>query len=100
MKQIPKVYANKIDKKFENNETYYKSNGTESTELIMDDRSIEQKIKEIFSSPRYIYRANVEIVLEDQTIVKKIIGKNGSNMITMDNELIPISNILDIKLKD
>lgn len=100
MKQIPKVYANKIDKKFENNETYYKSNGTESTELIMDDRSIEQKIKEIFSSPRYIYRANVEIVLEDQTIVKKIIGKNGSNLITMDNELIPISNILDIKLKD
>ncbi len=100
MKQIPKVYANKIDKKFENNETYYKSNGTESTEPIMDDRSIEQKIKEIFSSPRYIYRANVEIVLEDQTIVKKIIGKNGSNLITMDNELIPISNILDIKLKD
>lgn len=100
MKQIPKVYANKIDKKFENNETYYKSNGTESIEPIMDDRSIEQKIKEIFSSPRYIYRANVEIVLEDQTIVKKIIGKNGSNLITMDNELIPISNILDIKLKD
>lgn len=100
MKQIPKVYANKIDKKFENNKTYYKSNGTDSTEPIMDDRSIEQKIKEIFSSPRYIYRANVEIVLEDQTIVKKIIGKNGSNLITMDNELIPISNILDIKLKD
>ena len=41
----------------------------------------------------------MEITLEDGVVVKKIIGKNNQNLITMDNELIPINSIKDIKYK-
>ena len=85
MKQIPKVFANKIDKKLENNTTYFKTS------------SEDQKIKEIFASPRYVYKAEVEITFADKKIIKKIIGQSNGNLITLDNELIKISDILDIK---
>lgn len=99
MKQIPKVFANKIEKKLDNNNTYYKGRGEERKINLekKDTKSVEQKINEIFSSPRYVYKAEVEITLKDQTIVKKIIGKNSENLITIDNETIPINDILDIK---
>lgn len=99
MKKIPKVFANKIEKKLDNNSTYYKGSSEErgiETEK-KDTQSVEQKINQIFSSPRYVYRAEVEITLVDQTIVRKIIGKNSENLITIDNETIPINDILDIK---
>ena len=99
MKQIPKVFANRIDKKLDNNNTYYK--GSVDEREIKNEKketiSVDQKIQQIFSSPRYVYRAEVEITLLDKTIVKKIIGKNNGNLITIDNELIPISDIKDIK---
>ena len=69
MKDLPKVFHNKIDK----------------------------KINEIFSSPNYVYKANVEITLKDKKVTKRIIGRNKNYIITMDNTLIPISDITDIK---
>ena len=35
--------------------------------------------------------------LKDGTVTKRIIGKNNTHLITMENELIPISDIIDIK---
>ena len=92
MKQIPKVFANKIDKKLENNTTYFKTSSEDYKPEI-----VEQKIKEIFASPRYVYKAEVEITFADKKIIKKIIGQSNGNLITLDNELIKISDILDIK---
>ena len=34
--------------------------------------------------------------LKDKTIVRKVIGQNQNQLITFENELIPISDILDI----
>ena len=100
MKQIPKVFANKIDKKLENNTTYFKTSSEDykpEIEQEKNKRSVEQKIKEIFASPRYVYKAEVEITFADKKIIKKIIGQSNGNLITLDNELIKISDILDIK---
>ena len=94
-KDLPKVFANKINKKLNNNNTYSITNKfEESTRDYNID--VNKKINDIFKSPRYIYRANVDIKLKDRTIKKKIIGKKNSNLITIDNELIPISDIIDI----
>ena len=41
----------------------------------------------------------MEIKLKDGTVTKKIVGKNSTHLITMENELIPISDIVDIKTK-
>ena len=49
---------------------------------------------------RYVYKADVEIVLKDKKIIKRIIGKNDGSLITIDNELIPLSEIKDIYFVD
>ena len=100
MKDLPKVFQNNVDKKFNNNSSvYYSSNDNRSlnTEEAKDNRTILQKINEIFSSPNYVYKANVEISLKDKKVTKRIIGRNKDFLITMDNTLIPISDIIDIK---
>ncbi len=113
-KKLPKVFANKIDKSVDNNKKYYYSANSDMPESENSDSAersipndtedvgmnIHQKINSIFSSPRYVYKADVVITTKDGTTSKRIIGKNGVHLITIDNELIPISDILDIKFKD
>lgn len=95
MKDLPKVFQNKIDKNIKNNkEVFY---GSSKEQIIDNSKTITQKINEIFSSPNYVYKANVEITLKDKKITKRIIGRNKDNIITMDNLIIPIKDILDIK---
>ena len=97
MKELPEVFHNKINKKFDNNRSVFYSNNTYEEDRSVDTRTILQKINEIFSSPNYVYKANVEITLKDKKVTKRIIGRNKNYIITMDNDLIPISDIVDIK---
>lgn len=98
MKDLPKVFHNKIDKKFDNNKSvFYSSERSNNKEDSIDTRNVLQKINDIFSSPNYVYKANVEITLKDKKITKRIIGRNKNYIITMDNDVIPITDIIDIK---
>lgn len=101
MKDLPKVFKNNTDKKFSNNKKLYYSSiderNTNNDLKNIDNKTIIQKINEIFSSPNYVYKANVEITLKDKKVTKRIIGRNKNYIITMDNTLIPIESILDIK---
>ena len=113
-KKLPKVFANKIDKELKNNEKVYYERGSrkelkaENAEKditkkakIPEELTINQKINKIFGSSRYVYKADVQIKLKDgNTVDKKIIGRNRNELITMDNELIKISLIDDIKFSD
>ena len=106
-KKIPKVFQNKIDRDISNNDKYYYSANKENdsgvkesvNKKIINPKNINKKINEIFASPTYVYKANVEITTKDSTITTKIIGRNKSYLITMDNKTIPIDSITDIKLK-
>ena len=62
--------------------------------------NINQKINNIFNSNKYVYKADVVITTKDGKVVKKIIGQNKTHLITIENELIPISNILDIDFNE
>ncbi len=93
-KELPKVFKNNINKNLNNNKKFFYGNGT--IEEKRDTRSVVQKINDIFSAPNYVYKANVDIILKDKTITKKIIGRNKEYIITMDNDLIPIKDIIDI----
>lgn len=100
-KKLPSIFANKIDKKLENNSRVCVTKN-EDRNVIMEEVKpekidINKKLNKIFSSPKYVYKASVTITLKDKVITKKIIGKNGKNIITLDNELIPIEDILDIE---
>ena len=107
-KKLPKVYQNTIGKDISNNDKYYYSaNKAENNNEVKADNkhkvvkpnNINKKINEIFASPTYVYKANVEVTTKESTITTKIIGRNKSYLITMDNKTIPIKDIIDIKLK-
>ena len=95
-KKMPKVFANKIDKEVGNNERVYYGNEERNHEFKNDGSNVNQKINQIFGSSKYVYKADVIIKLKDKTISKKIIGRNRNQLITMDNELININDIIDI----
>lgn len=103
MKDLPKVFHNKIDKTFNNNKSVFYSsnkssdNNSDDSNDVTDKRNVLQKINSIFSSPNYVYKANVEITLKDKKVTKRIIGRNKDYIITMDNDLIPIIDIIDIE---
>lgn len=106
-KDLPSIFANKIDRKIENNKTCcvtHKDDKREAEEIkeykgIRIGKNINDKINDIFNSPKYVYKADVIITTNDGEQIKKIVGKNGNNLITMENELINIDTINDIKFK-
>ena len=106
-KKLPEVFHNSIDKKLTNNEDIFYS-VKENKDIIKDNKvnknlnvnkSIRTKINEIFASSSYVYKASVIIKTKDNTINKRIIGRNSKYLITMDNEKIDIDSIIDIELE-
>ena len=95
------LFINKINKAINNNESIYYSNNTvEKGDIKKDTRNIYQKINDIFTSRNYIYKADVIITTRSGDISKRVIGRNKNHLITSENELISISDILDIKRKE
>ena len=101
-KELPKMYQNKIKKDFSNIQKVFSTLYEERTTLeekTSDMYTVEQKIYNIFKSPTYIYKMDVIIVTNEGKKEKRIIGKNKDNLITIDNEYIPINTIKDIYIK-
>ena len=106
-KKLPKVFANSLGKIKNNNTVFYSADNNDlnndrnydekENKKKLKGKTVTQKINEIFSSPNYVYKANVEITLKDKKVTKRIIGRNKNYIITMDNDLIPITYIIDIK---
>lgn len=98
------MYHNTIDKDINNNEkmysTMYNTDRKISNNNIFinnkNNYTVEQKIYNIFNSPNYIYKIDVTIVTDKGKTNKRIVGKTKTNLITMDNEYIPINTIRDI----
>lgn len=99
MKELPKMYQNKINKKIDSIQKIYNSfddRATKTSNIKYGNISIDKKIEDIFTSPEYVYKADVTIVTDKETIKKRIVARNKNNIITIDNEYIPISIIRDI----
>ena len=78
-KKLPGIYANKIDGKVANNEKVAYSKNDKVKDSRVDEvkeseisftsqKNINQKLSEIFNSPRYVYKADVTITLKDKQI--------------------------------
>lgn len=95
MENKPKMYHNKIDKEFTNNKLVYTSFDKKNADNISSN-DIRKKINDIVNADTFIYSKLVNIVIGNNIIKRKIIGIYNNNLITIDNEYIPIDNILDI----
>ncbi|MBQ9318146.1 MAG: hypothetical protein IJR82_00745 [Bacilli bacterium] len=104
-KDIPKVFHNTINKQLKNNKDVYYSANNNGDNIPLEKnnikkvKNIKQKINQIFTSPNYVYKANVIIITKEQTRKEKIIGRNSKYLITMDNQTIPIDDIMDINIE-
>lgn len=96
MADKPKMYQNREYKEFHNNCEVFISSDKESVNKVMDSNDVRKKINDIISSPNFIYRTMVNIVIGNQVIRRKIIGVFNNNLVTIDNEQIPIDTIKDI----
>ena len=101
MKELPKMYHTKIHQSVNNNERVYSTltpsnDGNIIHEKKYSSQSIEKKIQDIFHSLDYVYKADVTIVTDSDVVKKRIVARNANNLITIDNEYIPISIIRDI----
>ncbi len=104
-KKLPRVFANPLNKEISTNkkvsysakEEDHSSESKESRKVPIMGTSIRQKIKAIFDSPLYVYKADVEITTKNGKVVKKIVGRNNTHLITLNNEKIAIDEIDDIQ---
>ena len=58
---------------------------------------INKKINEIFGSLNHVYKSRVRITMNDGIHEEEIVGKTNINLLTIDNKLIKITDILDIE---
>ena len=96
MSDKPKMYRGDVRKDFNNNRSIYASYNDRKEIRVYDSSEVRKKIDEIFSSSTFIYRTKVNIVMDGEVLTKKIIGVYNNNLVTIDNEQIPISMIKDI----
>lgn len=100
MKKLPNLFTNTFNKKIDNSlESITIKNKTEE-ERKQITKDVNKKIETIFKSTNYIYKIKVIIEFENETRTETIIGKKGNYLITIDNKLINIKTIKDIKKED
>lgn len=97
MKDLPRVYANPIDKEISNVQETFVDRHLKSDNSISNPKDINRKINEIFASRNHIYKSKVLITYRDHETEETIVGKTNLNLLTMDGRLIRITDVMDIK---
>lgn len=88
MKKLPKIFKNSINKPLNNNSRVYYSGSKNIKEVSIDDLFKQNEV----------YRTPIIITLKDgKEVSKTIIGRSIKHLITSENELIPIEDIITIK---
>lgn len=93
-KDLPRVFVNPINKEINNNlDIYYKGRIKEVPKNI----DITKKINQIFASTSHVYKSKVRITTENDTFETTIVGKTGSDLLSLNGERIHINNIQNIE---
>ena len=79
--------------------TYTAKEEVRKEEYALQDKSIDEKIKAIFNTKGYAFNIPVQITFAGKTIDTYLAMYNGNELITLDNEIIPISTITDLTIK-
>ena len=109
----PKVYANPIDKKLYNNQEVFNSdvnvlkldNDVRNSDYLYvkeDDYrnlGVIEKIEKLLNRNGYIFNVDVLIKTKDKVYKTKIAGKVNNHLITLDNDIINIDDIVDLEIK-
>lgn len=102
--KLPKVYQNPLNHRINNNmkvfyERYDKDNNIKTSLKENRVQDVNKKITELFNRNGYIFNLDVIIKTINDTYDTKIAGKIKNYLITLDNKVIPISEIIEITEK-
>ena len=99
MKKLPKIYQAEFTKKIKNNKKSCYLIETKTNQNTPNNFSIDKIITEVFSGIGHPY--NIPLIIT--TITEKydtcLIAKSKSNLITLENQVIPISEVINIEYK-
>ena len=102
-KKLPNIYKGKVKQSQNQKQSIlstFKDYKEEDT-IMNEEKNINRHIKDLFHSPNYVYKADVNITtLQGETIKKTIIGRTNNSLITIDDELIDVSKISKIDFLD
>lgn len=92
MKKIPKLY------KVDNNKI--KDNNQLQCNIKKEEKiSVKKQLDEIFSGLVYPYNISVEIITKDKKYDTSIIARTKDHILTLENNIIPIKEIISIQKK-
>ena len=103
MKKLPKVDKFDLSNDIHNNKQVFnsledkiivnKKENKESNKIL----TVKEKIKELIKGNNYIFNTKVTLVYDDKEKECNIAGVVNNHIITMDNEIIKIDDLKDIR---
>lgn len=102
-KDLPNIYKKQVTSNIENNKNVYYIKNEEvvkKNKYIDDNISVEEKLRKLFRSSRYIFNIGVIIETANHTYDTKIAGQVKNSIVTVEGEVIPIIEIKNIIIKD
>ena len=99
-----KIYVNKIEKEIGNNQksiNVIQSKGNDdekSNSISINENSltVNEKIDALLNRNGYVFNVDVKIITNKKDYLTRIAGKVNNKLITLDNDVIYISDIKDI----
>ena len=104
MKKLPKIYDSEIKSKKNNLSMYdsLKNNDLKDTannfKIDLSNLSVKEKLQKLMNQNNYIFNTKVVLVFQDKEINTSIAGIYNNHIITMDNKIISIDKLIDIKI--
>ena len=104
MKQLPPIFKVSNNIKDTNQKYYYekvtnKIKPNEIKKTTDNNLSIEEKLNKIFRTKGYAFNIPVEITFSNKTVNTYLALRKNDSIITLDNEVIPISTITSLEIK-
>ena len=97
MKKLPELYKNNNIKPIDNNKKVYYMKNEDMRKI--SNTSVEEELDNIFHGLGYSYNIPVELVTAKKTYHTSLVTKTKENVVTIDNIIIPISEIISITKK-
>lgn len=98
MKKLPRIYKNEKIHPKNNNTSFYKINNEKET--IIEENHIEKELHKIFNGMGHSYNISVIIKTKEKLYNTYLLSKTEDTIITIENERIPIKDIIFLKIKN
>jgi len=96
MSKKPKIFKPNMNFKDNNKKTYYSFLEEYTDDYVSDEVNVSDFIDNLSNNSSYVFSKRVIIETEDKKYDTRIAGRFGNKIITLDNDIIDISNISNI----